>query len=156
MPDTDTKTLIRPVLSETLGWFQLAVPEPAAKNFTTQLGCHFEEVREMVHELNPLNPQAADLLLAADYALHALAEFLKTNEGSVAIKNRVEYLDAICDQLVTATGCAHMAKLDVIGGLNEVNRSNFSKFHNGVPQFDENRKLSKGPAYTKSDLTPFV
>ncbi len=156
MAEIDLKILAKPILSETAKWFREAVPEPIAKNFTTQLGVHFEEVREMVHELNPLTPHTADLLLAADYALHSLAKHFKDNEGVVALKNRAEYLDALADQIVTAVGCGHMAKADIIGALDAVNASNFSKFVDGKPIYDLDRKVVKGPAYQKADLTSFV
>jgi predicted HAD superfamily Cof-like phosphohydrolase len=141
-----------------LNFFQKAVPEPEAKNFTTQLGCHFEEVHEHLLELVPLTPETLNLLNEAKRATHAFAEHLKTHGGvEIAPGRRVEFLDAICDQIVTGIGTAHMTGMDIVGGFNETNRSNFSKFGpDGEPIFDQNRKVCKGPNYTKSDLTPFV
>jgi predicted HAD superfamily Cof-like phosphohydrolase len=141
-----------------LGFFQKAVPEPADKNFTTQLGCHFEEVHEHLLELIPTTPETLNLLNEAKRATHALAEHLKTQGGvEIAPGRRLEFLDALCDQLVTAIGVAHMSGMDIVGGFDETNRSNLSKFDaNGDPIFDQNMKVSKGPNYTKSDLTPFV
>jgi predicted HAD superfamily Cof-like phosphohydrolase len=157
MQQPDPQVVTRPIFSETAGWFQKAVPQPGAKNFTTQLGVHFEEVREMVQELVGSDQETMNLLVNAEQALHALAQHLKKNEHSVSINNRVEYLDALCDQIVTATGCAHMAGMNIVSGLNEVNRSNFSKFDdNGEPIFDDNRKVMKSLNYSKADLSPFV
>jgi hypothetical protein len=156
MPETQPTEVKEPVLTDTAQWFATAIPEPTSKNFSTQLGCHFEEVREMVHELNPLNPITADLLSRVDYALHALAKHLKENELVVAIRDRVEYVDALADQIVTAVGCGHMAKLNVVGALGAVNTSNFSKFENGKPIHDANRKIIKGRNYQKADLRPFA
>lgn len=138
-------------------FFQRAVPEPTSKNWSTQLGCHFEEVREMIQELNPLNPVAADILADLEMHLHKAAQYLKQNDGTVVIKNRELFLDGIVDQIVTATGVGYYSRMDVLGAADEVGRSNLSKFDdNGQPIFDENRKISKGPNYFKADLAPFV
>ncbi len=49
-----------------------------------------------------------------------------------------------------------MFDMDIVGALQEVNRSNYSKFVNGRAVFDENGKIKKGPDYSKPDLTKFV
>jgi hypothetical protein len=49
-----------------------------------------------------------------------------------------------------------MLDMDVLGALEEVNRSNFSKFENGKAVFDENGKITKGKNYSKPNLKPFV
>ena len=69
---------------------------------------------------------------------------------------RTELLDALCDQIVTAVGVAHMFGLDIEGALAEVNRSNWSKFVDGKPTFDANGKIAKPATYSKPDLTPFL
>ena len=81
---------------------------------------------------------------------------LKEVEVSLIFPDRKATLDAICDQLVTATGFAYMMGLNPVGGLSEVNESNWSKFVDGEPQFDVNNKIKKGPDYRKPDLSPFV
>lgn len=144
-------------IAGTLLFFQKAVPNPEEKNFSTQLGCHFEEVREMIQELIGTDETSSTILLEADQALHRLAEHLKQNLHVVSINDRVAYLDAICDQIVTGTGCAHMAGMDIVGAMAEVNSSNLSKFDEyGNPIFDDNQKVMKGPNYRKADLNSFV
>lgn len=146
-------------LARTLEWFKKAVPSPSTKNFTTQVGVHFEEVREMIAEITPRDMATHNLLLDANMALQRLADHLKENSQTIAITNgnRANYLDALCDQIVTAVGCAHMCGLDIIGAVNETNRSNFSKFDSdNKPIFNENMKVMKGPNYTKPDHTPFI
>lgn len=143
----------------TLRWFQKAVKMPISKNIHTQMGVHFEEVREMIIEIEGLDPEAERLLGNAAHHLHELAEFLKQRDGVIVIRetNRINFLDAIVDQLVTATGVAHMLHMDPVAGLDEVNRSNWSKFdENGEPYFDQNQKVAKGPNYRKANLAPFV
>ena len=145
-------------LGMTKHWFEKAVPNPQTKNFTTQLGVHFEEIAEMIAELTPENDEVGQAILDALTANKHLGELLKRQGGvHVLDEHRKNFLDAICDQIVTGTGTAHMLGMDPIGGLNEVNRGNFSKFdENGDPIFDENMKVIKGPNYIKPDLTPFV
>lgn len=141
-----------------LEFFKKGKPNPTPKDVSTQLGVHFEEVREMIIELIPTNPHVRILLDRAANSLHVLAEHLKLTEGSVEMtENRILYLDAICDQIVTAIGCAHMSGMDIDGAMNEVNTSNLSKFDiNGNPIFDANGKITKGPYYRKAELSPFI
>lgn len=127
-------------------WISKAVPAPTPKNESVQIGCHFEEVAEMMEALG-LHAQAS--------LLHDLADRFKKNEQTYTV-DRQELLDALADQLVTATGVAHMFKLDIVGACGEVNRSNWSKFVDGNPVFDANGKIAKGPSYSKPDLTKFV
>lgn len=145
-------------LLDTKIWFEKAVPSPQSKNFHTQLGVHCEEVNEMLVEVTALNPMADRLLDRAKRAMHELASYLKANDHVVAIhpENEVNFLDALCDQIVTATGVSHMRGHEIIGAMTEVNASNFSKFVNGRPIFDDNKKVKKGPHYFKANLAPFL
>jgi predicted HAD superfamily Cof-like phosphohydrolase len=95
----------------------------------------------------------------AYYALFRLADHLK--QGNVKMNfsklNRVAFLDSLCDQMVTTIGIAHMLQMDIAGGFEEVNQSNWSKFdEHGIPIFNENKKIMKGPNYRKPTLDPFV
>lgn len=140
-------------------WFLKAVPKPGTKNVTTQMGVHFEEVLEMVECLVPIDSTTDDILLRARAALRDLATHLKTHEGCVDILEPMEedYLDALCDQIVTAIGCGRMRFHDIDGALAEVSRSNDSKFDsNGNPIFDANLKITKGPNYFKANLKPYL
>lgn len=148
-----------PILKRTLEWFHKAVPQPTSKNLHAQLGCHFEEVNEMLMEVSTKDYETQILIDTAKMALHALATHLKASDGLVEIapKDRAAYLDGLCDQIVTAVGCAHMSDLDILGAMVEVNRSNFSKFGDGeTPIFDPNMKVMKGPDYFKPILSRFV
>lgn len=146
-------------LARTVAWFQKAVPNPTSKNFHTQLGVHFEEVNEMVIALSTDDFETQILIDGAKMALHALATHLKASDNVVHIENEdeEEYLDALCDQTVTAAGCAHMCGYRFVDAMDEVNDSNFSKFDAFEdPIFDPNMKVIKGPDYRKADLKPFV
>lgn len=153
-------------VSEIKTWFQKAVPAPSDKNRAVQLGCHFEEVGEMLRAMG-LNGMDYSMLADLTSELAAMASELKDSGKDVAslqllsdevfpMFDKTELLDALCDQIVTAVGVAHMFGLNIEGALTEVNRSNWSKFVNEAPVFDENGKIAKGPDYTPPDLTEFL
>ena len=148
-PDTDT-------LACTALWFERAVPEPISKNVHTQLGCHLEEVCEMLHALSATNAKTGILLADAEARLKALADHLKASDSVIVATDPSELLDAICDQIVTATGIGHMFGYDTVGAMQNVNASNWSKFVKGQPVFNANLKIQKGPGYFKPNLEPFL
>ena len=49
-----------------------------------------------------------------------------------------------------------MMGFDMVGALDEINKSNWSKFENGKPVFDENGKIKKGAEYFKPKLSKFT
>lgn len=138
-------------------WFTKAVPEPTEKNFLTQLGVDAEEYAELLASMEGGNKEHDDFLKAFAVQVHLFAERLKSGNIRLHIKDRIEFLDAICDRTVTGVGLANYSKMDVDSALGEVARSNDSKFdENGNPIFNENRKIMKGPNYFKPDLRPYV
>ena len=142
-------------VAETLKWFELAVPEPTTKNLATQFGCHLEEVAEMLEAMGDIQESQW---------VDSLADFYKQSSDCnelvpLVIKDAdrdVELLDSLCDQIVTALGVGYMFGFDMKGALAEVIRSNFSKFENGKPVFDENGKIKKGKDYTQPQLEGFI
>lgn len=143
-------------LCDTHEWFVRAVPKPTEKNLCVQVGVHLEEVNEFMYEMQTNDMQLLARIARAKESMQELSDYLKTQAANLAFTNREATLDSICDQLVTATGVAWMLGMDPVGGLAEVNRSNWSKFDNGLPIFSEHGKIVKGPSYTKPDLNPFV
>lgn len=145
------------VLNKTVEWFETAIPEPNERNVQTILGVHFEEVAEMVATLKGTDRLTQSILTQTLVALHGLALHLKTSQpGSVQVTNQTELLDAVCDQIVTSAGVGYHYGHNVVGAVDEVNRSNFSKFVNGKPLFDQNMKIIKGPNYEKARLKWFT
>ncbi len=136
-------------LQKTVQWFIEAVPTPTDRNKLTQIGCHIEEFAEMMEAIG-------DLALAKN--LQRIATDYKRGEVDYALLtiDRQGLLDSLCDQIVTASGIAQMLGMDIVGALNEVNRSNWSKFVDGRAVFDENGKIKKGPNYSKPNLAPFL
>lgn len=132
-------------------WHERARPNPNEQHFNVQLGCHFEEICEM---LAVLNTTENNTLVRARAALSWLADGLKRGNVQATITDRQEFLDAITDQVVTAVGAAHCANMNVTEAVRRVNTSNWSKYNvDGQPVFDENGKIKKGPTYAPPDLT---
>ena len=146
------------IITQTTHWFELAHGDTRVTKITVQVGVHFEEVSEMVSALQSRDPTTKALLANAHDALKDLADRLKNNSKTVFIypENHDLLLDSLCDQAVTLTGVAYDFGYKFPQALREVNRSNFSKFVNGAPVFDENGKIKKGPDYTPPNLISYV
>ena len=134
-------------------WFKAAKPNPSTADVCLQIGCHYEEVSEM----------SAALCDDVAYELAETALLYKMNHNwyigaieELSADARVELLDALCDQIVTAVGVAYMMGMDIEGALAEVNRSNWSKFENSVPVFNEYGKIAKGVEYTPPELSDYI
>ena len=136
-------------------WFKAAKPNPSTADACVQIGCHYEEVSEMGAAL-------CDDDVACELADTALLYKMNHNWYIGAIEElnadaRVELLDALCDQIVTAVGVAYMMGMDIEGALAEVNRSNWSKFKGGfVPVFNAQGKIVKGAEYTPPELSDYI
>lgn len=144
---------MKEVTQSILDWFKEAKPEPTAKDVAVQIGCHFEEVSEMCEALY-INE--TDIVLQDEANWFKSRKATNTTVQMVQDFNKQELLDSLCDQVVTAIGVGYMMGFDIIGALNEVNNSNWSKFENGKAIFDENGKIKKGVNYFKPDLTKFI
>ena len=135
-------------------WFKAAKPNPSTADVCVQIGCHYEEVSEMSAVLNDD--------VEYELATNALMYKMNPNWYIGAIEElsedaRVELLDALCDQVVTAVGVAYMLGMDIEGALAEVNRSNWSKFKGGfVPVFNEHGKIVKCAEYTPPELSDYI
>lgn len=112
----------------------------------------------MLEVLKSDNPFQTMIITDTIASISTLADRLKSygEDTYVREEDRTELLDALCDQIVTATGIGTFLGMNVPGALSEVNRSNYSKFVNGEPIFNENQKVMKGPDYTPPDLTSFI
>ena len=143
------------IISQTKRWFEIAVPNPTSKNISTQIGCHLEEVAEMLNAITSNNLERASQIDALRAAIDHVGNLLK-KDNNIVIKDSVELLDSLADQIVTATGVGTFLGMNVPGALAEVNRSNYSKFEDGEPVFNENKKVMKGKDYTPPDLTPYI
>lgn len=141
-------------ITDITNWFKAAKPEPTAKDALVQQGCHFEEVVEHLTSIGIESEDLCDLSndLKSNTRLQtddAIANYMDTIDN-------LELLDALCDQIVTATGVAYMMGFDIESALKEVIRSNNSKMVDGRFEFDDNGKIQKPDSYSEPDLTKFV
>lgn len=144
---------MNPTLSYITNWFKKAKPEPTVQNIIQQTAYHFEEVAEMCEALG--NQKTADALI--EYKEKLLSLTVAECELLWKRTDKVGLLDALCDQVVTATGVAQYAGMDFDGALTEVSDSNWSKFDDkGNPIINADGKILKGPDYFKPELTQFV
>ena len=134
-------------------WFKAAKPNPSTADACVQIGCHYEEVSEMSAVLyDDVEDELVDTAIL--YKIKH-SEYIGVVE-KLSADARVELLDALCDQVVTAVGVAYMMGMDIEGALAEVNRSNWSKFEGGVPVFNEQGKIAKGVEYTPPELSDYI
>ena len=126
-------------------WHRRARPEPTAADFNVQLGCHFEEIVEM---MDSVDTSDEELWRDVRMQMYVLSRLLKINELKATINDRKEFLDSIADQVVTGIGAAYCAGMKGAAACDRVNTSNWSKFdENGQPIRDANGKITKGPNY---------
>ena len=126
-------------------WHKRARPEPTAADFNVQLGCHFEEIEEMMQSIVTDDEEVWQEVRSQIYVLSKL---LKLGELKARVDDRKEFLDSIADQVVTGIGAAYCAGMKAADACDRVNTSNWSKFdHNGQPIRDANGKIKKGPNY---------
>ena len=134
-------------------WFKAAKPNPSTADVCVQLGCHYEEISEMSAVLDDdVDDELVDTAIL--YKIKH-SDYIGVLE-ELSADARVELLDALCDQVVTAVGVAYMMGMDIEGALAEVNRSNWSKFEGGVPVFNEQGKIAKGVEYTPPELSDYI
>jgi predicted HAD superfamily Cof-like phosphohydrolase len=137
-----------------VNFFDQMKPVATKRDLDTQLGVHVEEVSEMLLALSLSNQEASILKTSTE----AFADKLKSGEATFDLsdpENKLEFVDAMVDQIVTAIGVLHYLGVDVDGALKEVNASNYSKFVQGVATFDINGKMLKGPKYFKPDFSKY-
>lgn len=135
-------------------WHKRTRPNPTEQHFSVQLGCHFEEIVEMLDGLQFVVKSEDEAKIRKAYqGLSALAASLKNGEAKAVITDRKEFLDSVADQVVTGIGAAHCAGMDGRTAVVRVNQSNWSKFDDdGQPIFSEHGKITKGPRYAPPDL----
>ncbi|AGN51403.1 hypothetical protein VPJG_00039 [Vibrio phage jenny 12G5] len=144
-------------LEKTKQWFEQAIPEPTMKDKRVQIGCHFEEFGEMLDSIGYEDtPELKMVNFESDWFKGKHSHWVDAQEDMITNCDKEALLDSLVDQIVTAVGVGHMMGMDVLGALDEINRSNFSKFEDGKPVFDANGKIAKGKDYVKPNLEKFV
>ena len=143
-------------------WHKRARPAPADKDFNVQLGCHLEEIVEMIEALRFSHRNGTGVQMPGKNSMlyqqvKDFADGLKAGRIIAEVANRKDLVDALADQIVTAVGVGHCASTDIVKAVDIVNTSNWSKFSpNGEPYFDQNGKVLKGPNYVPPALDSCV
>lgn len=127
-------------------WFEIAKPNRTKEDLSVQVGANIEEFCETLDALGIERSKELDILKSLAYSNR-----LDTKE-----LDKEALLDGLCDQIVTAVGVAYMIGFDIEKALEEVNRSNYSKFEDGKALFNEKGKIIKGANYTEPNLKPYL
>lgn len=139
-------------------WLETAFPNPTEKDQATQIGVHLEEVAEFMEAIG--SHKAATILVqdVSDNFKQSPNIYKDAEGNAITLPEdfKIQMLDALCDQIVTATSVAHSMGFDIVGAIKEVNASNWSKFEDGKPLYDANGKVIKGKHYFKPNLKPFL
>lgn len=153
IPKTTAEFLNPDSIADIRNWFKAAKPEPTNTDVIAQVACHLEEVDEFIDSMDiHSDPEHLEEVRRNCKEIRNKGHSDKSIENS----DHLEMLDALCDQIVTATGVAYMMGFDIEGALKEVIRSNNSKMVDGKFEFDDNGKIAKPDSYSEPDLTPFI
>lgn len=144
------------MIERILNWFRTAKPQPSLHDAAVQIGCHYEEVAEMVEAVDEGGIDAEAIADLAEHYKRLHTDIYAQELAELTPRNHEDLLDALCDQVFTAVGVAHMMGYDIEGALEEVCRSNESKFENARPVFDADGKIAKGRNYVAPDLKRFT
>ena len=130
-------------------WFAVVLENdaPGTDRFPVQLGCHLEEVVEMLQEIYVADYDVNSALEEACIELTKAAEALKAGRQEVSVDNHGAFNDSVLDQRVTGTGLMKMLGVDVAEHVARVDVANFTKFVDGKPLYKEGGKIAKGPNF---------
>ena len=154
------------VFATCLNWFkmidQLDEPENRNKNISRQIACHLEETREFLESLEPIDTDLGDIkgiilvLPLLEAVFKGETDRDEFDYSELSEEKRIEVLDSLCDMITTAIGVGYRMGFDMLGAMNEVNRSNWSKFENGKVLRDITGKVIKGKNYFEPSLKDFI
>lgn len=147
-------------LQSIIDWFKIAKPNPTNQDIIKQIAFHCEEFAEM---LDAINCQYMSIKVRElKKELMTISHHETASNNYIAHVDKVKLLDSLCDQVVTSTGVAVLASMNFIPALQEINRSNYTKFTtdehgNPVPFIDANGKIAKNiETYKKPKLEQFL
>lgn len=127
-------------------WFKEAAHNSTCKNLVSQLKVHYEEINEGTTAIRML------LELSGCETIDEL--FTEEHINNPALKKWwIELVDAMGDQIVTASGMLRYLGVHVTRVMTSISASNLSKFEDGQAVRKEvGGKILKGVNYTKVDL----
>jgi predicted HAD superfamily Cof-like phosphohydrolase len=132
-------------------WHSRARPDPDDEQFQAQLACDFEEMGEMIEELDSDDDLLAYLFMKIKYDMDKVTLLLSNKKATAYIKDRENFLREMADRIVTGVGVCHTVGMNISEAVDRVNAANWSKYdHEGKPIFDDTGKIIKGPNYKKA------
>ena len=140
-------------------WFNTANPEPTDQDLVKQITFCIEEFTEMLEAMR------CDFMVGQlktfNTELMRISNDHEACDRFVANFDNVALLDALCDQVVSATGVGVFMGAKFIPALEEVNASNYTKFkpYDGgyLPYILPNGKIGKNPdTYKEPELAQFL
>lgn len=138
-------------------WFEKARPHADSDTLMVQTGVHFEEIGEMLDEMEGQCPTSIRTIRHLKMSVNQMAHYLKHGHIKFMVKNDVAFLDSLGDQFVTGVGIGQALKYDIVNAYSEIDRSNWSKFDkDGNPIFHPNGKIDKAPGYTPPELGKYI
>lgn len=142
----------------TADWLKTCGKEPSEQNLSVQVGCHLEEICEQLDEiLIAGSPSDNDQLELCSTRIKGLAHRLKSGTTGIRIKDRVKFLDGLCDGEVTANGVAYLAEMNKPEADRRVLFSNESKLNeDGTAVILPGGKIGKSARYVKPFLADLV
>lgn len=129
-----------------------------SESLTVQIGCHIEEVVELLACIETDNDDARRMLSSAAVRLEYAASMFKKGLAKAGFPDsmRADALDALCDSEVTGNGVAYLAGFDKEEADVAVLDSNDAKLVDGKPVILEGGKIGKPPGWVAPNLTSFV
>lgn len=128
----------------TADWLAACGKEPNEKNLSVQFGCHLEEICEQLDQILIAGSVSDnDQFELCATRLKGIAYRLKTGSTGVRIRDRVKFLDGLCDGEVTGNGVAYMAGMDKPEADRRVLFSNDAKLVDGKPVLLPGGKIGK-------------
>ena len=130
-------------------WFEVVLKNdpPGMDRFPVQLGCHLEEVAEMLEEICLPADGLNQVVEEACAHLTVIANALKSGGVRTIVDRTEKFEDSLLDQLVTGTGLLKMRGANVAESVARVDVANFTKFVDGKPVYKEGGKVGKGPNF---------
>lgn len=142
----------------TAAWLAACGKNPSHENASVQIGCHLEEVAELLRCLRTDSDGGTLVLDRTVVDLAWLAGKIKSRAYMAHIPThlRPDALDALCDAEVTGNGVAYLSGMDKDGADAAVLASNDAKLVDGRPVLLQGGKIGKPEGWKAPNLAGFV
>lgn len=143
-------------IQQVTNWIDGAKQARTMRNEANYFGYMLEELSEGLQAVSGNHPALLEVVrvmkaVSVDFRVGAFDEHFK----NLTLEQAIELFDGALDTAWVSIGLAHMMG-DAKAGFEEVARSNYSKFHDGVAVLDSTGKVVKPATYSKPYLLPFI